>query len=78
MGYRRDEKEEIEGWEEMAAGARIACWGGLSGDYYYYPSKHSSIRNLPSYSIKSLASGISTRYYPYINLVFQYYRLSSA
>jgi len=33
MGYGRDEKEEIEGWEEMAVGARVACWGGLSGDY---------------------------------------------
>ena len=33
MGYRREKKEEIEGWEEMAAGARVACWGGLYGDY---------------------------------------------
>ena len=31
MGYGRDEKEEIEGWEEMAVGARVACWETCMG-----------------------------------------------
>ena len=32
MGYGRDKKEEIKGWDEMVVGARVACWEGLSGD----------------------------------------------
>ena len=45
--------------------------------YYYYPSKHSSIRYLPNYSINLFNSNISTRCYLYIYLIFLYLRLSS-
>lgn len=31
MGYGRD-KKDMKGWDEMAVGARVACWEGLSGD----------------------------------------------